>query len=359
MDREKETAALADNFCNLTNVVLISPRRWGKSSLVRKASEVALSRDRELRICHLDIFNVRSEEEFYEKLAEAVLRATASRWEEMMAAARQYLSRFSPLLSMGDSQNTVSLSLSVHPSRKSADAILDMPERIALKKKITLVICIDEFQQIANFSDTDAFQAKLRSHWQLQQNVAYCLYGSRRHMMKEIFTNPKKPFYKFGHNLFLEKIDRGKWPSFIMSKFNETGKTITEDQCMQITELTDNNPYYIQQLCELVWNRTAKVCKDEIVKESFTALVESLAGLNLAMTQMLSVTQQNLLHAIVNGETQLTSAAVMDRYALKNSLTVQRAKQALVKLDIIDDFGKTVTMEDPIYAWWLRNVYFS
>lgn len=358
-DREEETVALAANFCNLTNVVLISPRRWGKSSLVRRASEMALSRDRKLRICHLDIFNVRTEEEFYEKLAEAVLKATSTRWKELIAAVRQYLSAFSPLLSMGDSQSSVSLSFSIHPSRMNADDILDMPERIASKKKISLVICIDEFQQIANFTDTDAFQAKLRSHWQLQQNVAYCLYGSRRHMMKEIFTNPKKPFYKFGQNVFLEKIDRGKWPSFIMSKFNETGKELTENQCLKIVELTDNNPYYIQQLSELVWNRTVKVCNDQIVQESFTALVESLAGLNLAMTQMLSITQQNLLHAIVNGETQLTSAAVMEKYALKNSLTVQRARQALVKLDIIDDFGKTVSMEDPIYAWWLRNVYFA
>ena len=81
--------------------------------------------------------------------------------------------------------------------------------------------------------------------------------------------------------------------------------------------------------------------------------------MNLALTQTLTITQQNLLHAIVGGEKQLTSAAVLEKYGLKNSLTVQRTKKALVKLDIIDDFGRIITMEDPVYAWWLKHVYFG
>lgn len=359
LDREHETQLLADNFCNLTNTVLISPRRWGKSSLVRKASEAALERDPHLRICHIDIFNVRTEEEFYVKMAEEVIKATASRWEEMMSTAREYLASFVPVLSVGDPQNAVSLSFSLRPSRQNADTILDMAERIAKEKKISLVVCIDEFQQIAGFADPEAFQSKLRSHWQLHQHVAYCLYGSRRHMMTDIFTSPDKPFYKFGQNVFLEKIEAQHWPPFICAKFKETGKSISLKQGERITELVDNNPYYIQQLSEMVWNRTSHTCEDTAVDEAFTALIESQAGLNLALTQTLTLTQQNLLHAIVAGETQLTSTAVLEKYNLRNSLTVQRAKKALVALDIIDDFGRIVTMEDPVYAWWLKHVYFA
>lgn len=358
LDREYETQLLADNFCNLTNTVLISPRRWGKSSLVRKACEATLARDPHLRICHIDIFNVRTEEEFYEKMAEEVIKATASRWEEMMSTARKYLAAFVPVLSVGDPQNAVSLSFSLRPSRQNADTILDMAEQIAKEKKISLVVCVDEFQQIAGFEDPEAFQSKLRSHWQRHQHVAYCLYGSRRHMMTEIFTSPEKPFYKFGQNVFLDKIEAKHWPPFVSAKFKETGKSITLEQCERIIELVDNNPYYIQQLSEMVWNRTSHTCKDTTIDEAFTSLIESQAGLNLALTQTLTLTQQNLLHAIVAGETQLTSAAVLGKYNLRNSLTVQRAKKALVALDIIDDFGRIITMEDPVYAWWLKHVYF-
>ena len=178
-------------------------------------------------------------------------------------------------------------------------------------------------------------------------------------MMTEIFTNPGKPFYKFGQNIFLDKIARVHWPPFIISKFRETGKSISEVQCLKIAELTEDNPYYIQQLSEMVWNRTAQVCEDEMIADAFQSLVESQAGLNLALTQTLTITQQNLLHAIVDGVVQLTSASVLEKYGLKNSLTVQRAKKVLVRLDILDDFGRVITMEDPIYAWWLRHIYFA
>lgn len=358
IDREQETELLATSFCNLTNTIIISPRRWGKSSLVRKAAEAAVKRDRKLNVCHLDIFNVRTEAEFYQKLAETVLKTTASKWEEVLTSAQRYLSRLVPSISIGDVQNNLTLSFGIQPSMNTADELLDLAEKIAEEKRISIVVCIDEFQQIANFEDADAFQRKLRSHWQLHTNVAYCLYGSRRHMMTDIFTNPEKPFYKFGQMLFLEKIDAGLWPAFITSRFSDTGRSICEEQCRRIVELTDNNPYYIQQLCEMVWNRTKDVCTSEIIEDAFQQLVDMQAGLNLALTQTLTLSQQSLLHAIVNGETQLTSASVLSRYELKNSLTVQRARKALAKLDIIDDFGKKVTMEDPVYAWWLRNVYF-
>lgn len=358
-DREEETKALVRDFMNLTNTILISPRRWGKSSLVRRAGTQAESQKNKLRICYIDIFNVRTEEEFYEKLAASVLRATASKLDDLIANAKRFISALVPVITAGDPLSPVSLSFQTRAFKQSADDILDLAEHIAQEKNLELVICIDEFQQIAGFKDADAFQAKLRSHWQLHQKVAYCLYGSRRHMMTEVFTHREKPFYKFGKTIFLEKIDSKHWPSFIMDKFRSTGKTISSEQCETIVDLVDNNPYYIQQLCEEVWNRTETACPDSAIPAAFEAIVTLQAGLNLALTQTLSLSQQNLLHAIVDGKKELTSASVLEQYQLKNSLTVIRAKNALIKLDIIDNFGKEVSMEDPIYAYWLREVYYK
>ena len=172
-DREKETANLVQNFMSLINTIIISPRRWGKSSLVNKAAKLAMAQESNLRICHIDLFNVRSEEHFYSLLAQKVIAATSTKWEE---------------------------------AKHNPDEVLDLAEKIAKKKGLKIVICIDEFQNITEFSDPDYFQKKLRSHWQLHQNVAYCLYGSKRHMMMEVFTNSSKPFYKFGNLMFLNKI---------------------------------------------------------------------------------------------------------------------------------------------------------
>lgn len=359
MDREDEAASLVRDFVNLTNTIIISPRRWGKSSLVRRVGNLTVAANPKSRVCYLDVFNVRSEEEFYEKLASCVLRSTSSKTEDLLASAIRYASSLVPSLTIGDPVNQVKLEFGRKELKKNADEILDLAEKIAVDKGLDIIVCIDEFQKIASFVDSDSFQAKLRSHWQLHKHVAYCLYGSRRHMLMDVFTNPSKPFYKFGKTIFLEKIARGKWPPFIIEKFRETGKTITESQCLRMAELVDDNPYYIQQLSEEVWNRTTKVCKDEAISEAFNSIVRINSGLNLSLTSMLSISQQNLLNAIVNGENNLTSAAVLDKYQLKNSLTVLRAKKALVSLDIIDDFGRVVSMEDPIYAFWLKNYYFN
>ena len=357
-DREEETRTLARDFINLTNTILISPRRWGKSSLVRQAAKEAVRLNGKIRFCFLDIFNVRTEDEFYEKLASEVIQATSSRIEELLANISRYAASLIPLIQIGDPVNPLTLQFKTREVRKNADIILDLAERIATEKDMELVICIDEFQQIASFADPDAFQAKLRSHWQTHQHVAYCLYGSRRHMMIEVFNNREKPFFRFGKTLFLEKIAREKWPPFIMEKFEQTGKHITVAQCERIASLVDDNPYYIQQLSEEVWNLVQTETKEEDIDQALETILRSQGSLNLALTNMLTITQQNLLHAIVAGEKELTSARVMEQYGLKNSLTVQRAKNALVKQDIIDNFGKQVTLEDPIFARWLKEIYF-
>ena len=242
-DREEETRSLARDFINLTNTILISPRRWGKSSLVRQAAKEAVRLNGKIRFCFLDIFNVRTEDEFYEKLASEVIQATSSRIEELLANISRYAASLIPLIQIGDPVNPLTLQFKTREVRKNADIILDLAERIATEKNMELVICIDEFQQIASFADPDAFQAKLRSHWQTHQHVAYCLYGSRRHMMIEVFNNREKPFFRFGKTLFLEKIAREKWPPFIMEKFEQTGKHISAAQCERIASLVDDNPY--------------------------------------------------------------------------------------------------------------------
>jgi len=98
--------------------------------------------------------------------------------------------------------------------KKDPDDILDLAEKIAIKAKKKLVLCIDEFQNIAEFKDSLGFQRKLRSHWQLHQHVSYCIYGSKRHMLMEVFSSPSMPFYKFGDLIFLEKIKEEKWITF-------------------------------------------------------------------------------------------------------------------------------------------------
>lgn len=358
-DRIVETEYLVQNFKALTNTILISPRRWGKSSLVNKAAGTAMEQDPRLRVCHIDLFNVRDEQDFYRYLAQSVLRATSSRLEEVMDDVRRFFNRLIPRVSIGtDPTNEISLDFDWEEVRENPDEVLELAERIAVEKNIKIVVCVDEFQNIAEFADSDSFQKKLRAFWQRHQHVAYCLYGSKRHMMLDVFANSSKPFYKFGNLLFLNKIETDCYVDFFKSRYQSTGKDITDDAARLIVRLVDNHPYYAQQLAQLAWFRTDKLCDEKIVSAALDSLVEQLSLLFITLTEKLTTQQLNLLHALINREESLTSTSVMNRYHISSTTSVTRSKAALIKNDILDNVGNTLKFQDPIYETWLRTVYF-
>ncbi len=359
-DREFETAQLSQNFNALINTIIISPRRWGKSSLVNKAANLAMEQDKNLRICHIDLFNVRSEEDFYSILAQKVIAATSSKWEDAIATAKTFFSRLIPKISIGaDLSNEVSIDFDWEEVKRNPDEVLDLAEKIAKEKGLKIVVCVDEFQNISEFNDPDYFQKKLRSHWQLHQNVAYCLYGSKRHMMLEVFTNSSNPFYKFGNLIFLDKIETPYLVEFFINRFADTGKIIGEKAAHLIAKLVDNHPYYAQQLAQLSWLRTSDYCSEEVVKDAHNALVEQLSLLFVTITENLTTQQLNYLRALIAGETAITSAAVMHRYKISSATSASRSKAALIKNDILDNTADKISFQDPIYAYWLKTYYFN
>ena len=360
INQEVETTNLVWNFVSLSNTIIIAPRGWGKSSLVNKAAKLAMEQDSKLRICHIDLFNVRNEEHFYSLLAQKVIAATSSKWEEAVESAKSFFSHLVPRISIGsDPSNEVSIDFDWETVKQNPDEVLDLAEKIATKKGLKIVICVDEFQNIAEFTDPDYFQKKLRSHWQQHQNVAYCLYGSKRHMMMEVFTNSSKPFYKFGNLMFLNKIDTPYLVEFFNSRFADTGKSINEDAANLIVKLVDNHPYYAQQLAQQSWLRTKDVCTVEIVREAHSALVEQLSLLFVTITEALTTQQLNYLKALIAGEKAISSTDVMHRYKISSTTSIARSKAALIKNDVLDNKAGEISFQDPIYAYWLKTEYFA
>jgi AAA+ ATPase superfamily predicted ATPase len=359
-DREKETDRLVANFDSLINTIIISPRRWGKSSLVEKAVSIACANSKSLRICRIDLFSVRNEEQFYELLAMAVLKSASAKWQESVDAAKRFLVRIVPKIVLNaDITNEFSLNFDWKELRKDPREVLDLAEKVSSEKGFRMVVCIDEFQNIAGFDDPLFFQKRLRSHWQEHQNVSYCLYGSKRHMMLDVFTNTSMPFYKFGDLIFLEKIDTPSWIEFISDRFTATGKTISKNLAELIVKLTDNHPYYVQQLSQQVWLRTESECHEAIVEQAHRSLVEQLSLLFATITETLSNSQIRFLKALVAGETALSSAEVIEKYHLASSANVTRSRKSLIDKEILDNNAGMVSFQDPIFRYWLEKYFFA
>lgn len=359
-DREQETVHLVNNFQSLINTIIISPRRWGKSSLVNRASTVARQKDESLKICVLDLFNIKTEEQFYTAFARSIIRGTSTKWEEAVANTKKFFSHLIPRISIGtDPINEISLDFDWEEVRKNPDEILDLPEQIAAAKGYKVVVCIDEFQNIAEFDDSLYFQRKLRAHWQTHQKVSYCLYGSKRHMMLDVFTNPSMPFYKFGDMFFLNKIDTEHLNSFIKERFVSTEKLISDPACLKIITLADNHPYYTQQIAQLAWLMTSDQCSEDIVLKAHQSLVEQLSLLFSNMIETLTFQQICLLNALIAGEKAITSAETMHKYHISNATAASRSLKTLINKDILDNSSGVISFQDPIFHYWIKHYYFQ
>ena len=322
-DRREETERLKMNFLYGINTILISPRRMGKTSLVDKVCSLMV--DDSIRIARMDAFGCRSEQDFVNAFATAVLRATSSKWEEWMK---------------GD--------------------ILQLPELIAREKGIRIVVCIDEFQQLGEFPDSLTFQKKLRSVWQLQNHVSYCLYGSKKHLMEQMFQNASYPFYRFGDFFYLEKISEADWVAYITHRFKATGKEIASELATEICRVTERYSSYVQQLAWFVWLKTTHTATMEDVQFAINRLLDANEPLFIQQTEDLSAYQMNFLRAIVEGiHSGFTQTEVLNRYRLGTAANVTRLKKSLTAKDLIMSYSpKKLVMSDPILALWLKRRVF-
>ncbi len=355
-DRKEETNRLKMNFLYGVNTILISPRRMGKTSLVEKVCSLVESDT--LKIAKIDAFGCRSENDFINAFATAVVRATSSKWEEWMENAKTFLSRFIPKISIGqDPLTDFSIALEYNRANTVTEDILQLPETIAKQKGIKIVICIDEFQQIADFPDSITFQKKLRSVWQLQSNVSYCLYGSKKHMMEKMFQSQSHPFYRFGDLFYLDKISETDWVEYICDRFRVTGKEISRELASEICTVTDRYSSYVQQLAWLVWLRTDKHATKEDVEFGIDRMLDACEPLFIQQTESLSAYQMNFLRALANGvHTGFTRSEILDTYQLGTAANISRLKKALTEKDLIMMTApKKLEISDPILALWLKR----
>lgn len=358
-NREADIQRLSNNFNAGTNSILISPRRWGKSSLVRKSAELASKQNKKLRFCFIDLFNIRNEEHFYQVLAQELIIISASKWEERIENTKKFISQFIPKITYSlDINNEFALGLDWKEVQKQPEQIIQLAEKIAIEKGIKIVLCIDEFQNIAEFDTPLAFQKKLRAHWQTHTHVSYCLYGSKRHMMMEVFASSSMPFYKFGDLIFLEKISEAHWITFITKRFEATGKSISTENAGEIARLVEFHPYYVQQLAQLTWLRTSKIANEQDIQEAHEQLMMQLSLLFQNITDSLSNTQVNFLHALLQEVLQFSSKETLAHYRLGTSANVLRIKEALVNKEIVDIKGAKIEFLDPVYKQWLKRYYF-
>ena len=354
--REREQKRLEANFSHGINTILMAPRRWGKTSLVKRTMTDVQSSH--IKVVYIDAYFCRNEYEFYNHFAESILHQTNSKFEQWTEAAAEFLTRLTPKISYNmPTSDEYSVSLGITPHTHSPEEVLQLPEIIAQRKNIHLIICIDEFQQVGEFSDSLTVQKRMRSVWQHQQHVNYCLFGSKKHLLQNMFLKSSYPFYKFGDIIPLEPIAEDLWIPYLQQGFRSWGKELPMDIARQICTSVQLHPSYVQQLAWLTLLNTQDNVSEDTLQRGIDDLINENTALFIQQTEQLTPYQLNFLYAMLDGvNADFGKTEIREQYQLGTYSNIARIKGALIEKELIDSqAGNKVVFADPVFALWLRR----
>ena len=218
-------------------------------------------------------------------------------------------------------------------------------------------MCIDEFQQVGEFPDSLYVQKRMRSVWQHQGNVSYCLYGSKKNMMITLFQQRSKPFYKFGATMELGTIPAKDWIPYLRRQFAAEGRELSESLAEKICNKVELHSSYVQQLAfnVLVCTPASGTATDDGLAQAYENLLDENTTLFQDKTENLTGYQLNFLKAVISGiHDYFGKADVREEYNLGSHSNIVRIKTALVEKELIEIRKEGIFIADPVMSQWLR-----
>ena len=357
LNRTDELALLERDLADGQKVFLLSPRRFGKSSLV----SVALLRlqKRHIHTVNLTVSSYSGYAQFLEKFAEKVLRAGGS-WDRVKDLAKRFLQRVKTeaRVDLATGEITVSLKGTESNPALIAPDVFALPGELSRNAGIRMAICLDEFQQISQF-DGGSVENAIRNEVQKQRQVGYVFAGSQPTLMEEMLS-AKRPFHKAGPRMFLDKISASDWKEFIAGHLRKRGREIDPEALDALLKAADLIPYDVQRVAHELWDYAELKSKRHLTTSDVTLVIENLvSGQSTyyeADWERLSARQRATLQAIANrGAIEIYSQAVREEFRLGAASTVQKALQSLDSKDILDLYKGNYFFIDPLFALWIKR----
>jgi hypothetical protein len=358
VDRDGELRSLVRDLADGQKLFLLSPRRFGKSSLVALA--LLKLEKQHVRPVNVTVSSYASYAQFLEKFAERVLRS-AGPWDRVKGWIGRFIQRVRPIITVNPVNGETSISFSrssdADPSVFAAD-VFAMPGELTKNGGFRMAICLDEFQQIEMFGG-QAVENVLRNEVQKQRAVGYVFSGSQPSLMEEMLS-AGRPFYKAGPAMFLEKVPADAWEHFIKEQFKNRRRKITDDALARLFRAADLIPYDVQRIAHELWDYAELKNKSELgaadVEAVVSELVRGQAEYFERLWEQLTSNQRAVLQALSQrGPTDLLSQSHREQYRLGAASTVQKALQSLDSQDILDRYHGQYFFLDPLFAHWVRR----
>ncbi|MGD0697035.1 MAG: hypothetical protein ABSB82_19630 [Terriglobia bacterium] len=358
IDREREMRELIRDTTDGQKIFLLSPRRFGKSSLVALA--FLMLRKRHIRTVILPVTSYASYSQFLEKFAARVIRA-AGPWERVKDWASRFVQRVRPEISINGVTGELEISLgraaNLDPAPMAPD-VFALPGELTRKGGFRMAICLDEFQGIRRF-DGQSIENALRNEVQRQRGVAYVFSGSQPSLMEDMLS-ARRPFHKAGPKMFLDKISAHAWKDFIVGQFRRRQRSLAEPALDYLLDAADLIPYDVQRLAHELWDDAELKGKQKLgiddVRGVIDGLVKSQAAYYERLWEQLPLRQRAILQALTRrAHGGLFAQGVREAFRLGAASSVQRALQAMENKDILDRYQGKYFLLDPLFKQWIQR----
>lgn len=353
-NRVKELDELKKDVAVGLNILLYAPRRFGKTSLLKKLKD-ELESDEGYKVIFFDFFSVSSVDEFIQKYFDTLARGLETSTDKIIELFKSTLS-IRPNITVNISQNGESsfgLGFSRSEQSKTLEDVLNIPFEYAKKKNIKIVVIFDEFQEIEQFDIEKKLRSIIQSHG---KSVSYIFCGSKKSILTEMFNDESRAFYKSVKHVPINEITLDDWKTFANEKFSQTGKKITENQIYQIFNLTNGFPYYMQQLLFAVWDTTDKTVEEGSIKQALSLMIEREYDLYSLIWSSLTPNQKRCLkYILAYQEGNLYANDKLAEFGM-SATTLKSTLEALIKKDVIDRKNEVYYLVDPFMKQWVEGL---
>jgi len=357
-DREKESKELIKTITNGSNLAIISPRRMGKTGLIKHCfhqSEIS-----QAYYCFfIDIYATNNLKEFVFKLGKEIFETLKPGGTKFIDGFFAIISSLRPAFKLDKTTGTPIFDIGIGEIAEPSYSLEQIFNYLESADKPCLV-AIDEFQQIANYSEHN-IEAVLRTHIQHCKNSSFIFAGSQRHIMQNIFFSSSRPFYQSVSMLQLNAINEKVYIDFVQKHFSNHDKVISNELVSIVYRLFEGHTWYIQNIFKEVYANTnpGETCTLELIQDSVKNKIDSFEPLFLSTLSLLTERQKEILYAIAKEgkATSVTSSAFIKKHGLLSSSSVQTAIKQLLEKEIITSENNVYQVYDRFFGLWLTTVF--
>lgn len=340
---------------NRIHVVLIGPRRFGKTSFTLNLLE---SFERQSYTCFfIDIFNITSHRDFLQQ----ALRAMKSKrgWKGPLKDLVQSIPNLRPRISAELDAHTGQPSLGLTLDRSSDKDVKEMIQDVlsgmdSLGKHV--IIAIDEFQKIAEIGDQGWLEATLRTHMQQLKNTSFLLTGSRRSLIYDMLNNHTRPLYRSGQPIEFPSFSE-EFSDWVIKRFSDVGIECERAALQYLRKSVYDSPNYVQMVCfHLVAEGHKRISLKE-VEGTLETVVRQNAYAYQTLLNSLTITQQRALRLAAKESKQIFAKDLLAKYEISSGPALASTIKSLKEKGILDEEGSakgSVVFDDPLFAIWLR-----